>query len=222
MPRRCCRRCVKTVNPENSAFFRDCRPLPREFFDAPPERVARALLGKILVRKSHGSLLAGRIVETEAYLGKDDPAAHAASGRTSRNFVLFGPPGRAYVYSIYGMHYCLNVSCLPEGTAGCVLLRAVEPIAGLLEMRCNRDLDEDAPVRRIASGPGKICQAFGITRATDNDCDLTNSRSSLRICDKGFSCGEISVTTRIGIRKATDLPLRFFLARNKCVSADGR
>lgn len=219
MPRKCYRHCVKTVSPENNALLRDCRPLSREFFNAPPEQVARALLGKVLVRKSRGTFLSGRIVETEAYLGEHDPAAHAASGRTSRNFVLFGPPGHAYVYSIYGLHYCLNVSCLPEGTAGCVLLRAVDPLMGMRQMRRNRKLSDLAPVAKIASGPGKLCQAFGVTRAADNDRDLILRNSPLCICDDGFQCGEISATPRIGIRKAADLPLRFFLATNRCVSA---
>ncbi|MEO6966372.1 MAG: DNA-3-methyladenine glycosylase, partial [Acidobacteriaceae bacterium] len=145
------------------------RQLPRSFFDMPPERVARALLGKILVRHSAGQQqMAGRIVETEAYLGEQDPAAHAASGRTARNAVLFGPPGHAYVYHIYGIHQCLNVSCLPDGTPGCVLLRALEPLEVVGGMRRNRGLDISAGIQQIASGPGKLCQALGVTRAVEN------------------------------------------------------
>jgi DNA-3-methyladenine glycosylase len=198
------------------------RPLARNFFDAPPEQVARALLGKILVRRGTGQQLAARIVETEAYLGEQDPAAHAASGRTVRNAVLYGPPGHAYVYSIYGLHYCVNVSCLPDGVPGCVLLRALEPLEGIDEMRRNRKLDASAGLHQFASGPGKLCQAFGITRAADNDCDLIRADSSLGLVDDGFQCGKIRVTPRIGIRKAADLPLRFFLAGHACVSAGGR
>src|SRR5271157_3142687 len=104
------------------------------FFNRDPRRVARALLGKLLVRKTPRGTLAGRIVETEAYLGKGDAAAHAAAGRTARNAVLFGPPGHAYVYFIYGNHYCLNASCLPDGVPGGVLFRALEPVAGTEEM----------------------------------------------------------------------------------------
>ena len=200
----------------------DWRQLARSFFDAPPEQVARALLGKILVRRNGGERLAGRIVETEAYLGEHDPAAHAASGRTARNAVLYGPPGHAYVYRIYGLHYCINVSCLPEGIPGCVLLRALEPLEGMDAMRRNRGLSASAAIRQLASGPGKLCQAFGITRAADNDLDLTGADSSLGFVEDGFQSGDIRVTPRIGIRKATDLPLRFFLAGHACVSAAGR
>src|SRR5487761_723589 len=115
------------------------KPLPASFFNRNPSVVARSLLGKVLLR--HGrSLRVGRIVETEAYLGAGDAAAHAAAGETERNAVLFGPPGRAYVYLSYGLHYCLNVSCLPAGDAGCVLLRAVEPLAGIAAMARARGL----------------------------------------------------------------------------------
>src|SRR5438874_4845599 len=111
------------------------RPLPRDFFARKPRQVARELLGKVLVRRDeHGSTLSARIVEVEAYLGERDPAAHAASGQTLRNAVIFGPAGHAYVYFIYGNHYCLNVSCEREGRAGCVLFRAVEPLYGMDEM----------------------------------------------------------------------------------------
>ena len=203
------------------AGARKRRPLAPSFFNTPPEQVARALLGKILVRRTGGPL-AGRIVETEAYLGERDPAAHAASGRTARNAVLYGPPGHAYVYSIYGLHYCFNVSCLPEGVPGCVLLRALEPLEGAAEMRRQRGLSESADLHRLASGPGKLCQAFGITRTTDNGINLTSVESLLGLVEDGFLCGEIRATTRIGIRKAADLPLRFFLAGHDCVSGRRR
>ena len=193
-------------------------PLARSFFDVPPEQVARLLLGKILVRRSRCGPLAGRIVETEAYLGERDPAAHAASGRTARNAVLYGLPGHAYVYSIYGLHYCFNVSCLPEGVPGCVLLRALEPLEGVAEMRRHRGLSESAHLHRLTSGPGKLCQALGITRAEDNGRDMTRADGRLGLVEDDFQCGEIRVTPRIGIRKAVDLPLRFFLAGHTCVS----
>src|SRR5215468_7890651 len=109
-------------------------PLPRSFFARDPRQVAPQLLGKILIRDSGNTQLAARIVEVEAYLGTDDPAAHSAAGRTLRNAVLFGPPGHAYIYFIYGNHYCLNVSCEPEGKAGGILFRAVEPLTGIEEM----------------------------------------------------------------------------------------
>src|ERR1700751_6151114 len=118
---------VRSQNAEvNSAL-----PLTSAFFDRDPRAVARSLLGKLLIRKSGGKILAGRIVETEAYLGEGDLAAHSAAGKTDRNSVLFGPPGYAYVYFIYGNHYCLNASCLPDGVAGGVLFRAMEPVAGI-------------------------------------------------------------------------------------------
>lgn len=196
--------------------------MARSFFDAPPEQVAQALLGKILVRRGTGGPLAGRIVETEAYLGEHDPAAHAASGRTARNAVLYGPPGHAYVYSIYGLHYCINVSCLPEGVPGCVLLRALEPLEGIPEMRRNRGLNASAGLHQLASGPGKLCQALEITRAADNGLDLAISSSALGFVEDGFLCGEIRATPRIGIRKAVDMPLRFFLSGSACVSGGGR
>jgi DNA-3-methyladenine glycosylase len=194
------------------------RPLPRDFFDGPPEQVSRLLLGKILVRRGGDCLLAGRIVETEAYLGEHDAAAHAASGKTARNAVLFGPPGYAYIYNIYGLHACLNVSCLPDGDPGGVLFRALEPLLGLPQMRRNRGLNESAGVHQLTSGPGKLCQALGITREEDNGLDLTRADGRLCLMEDDFECGEIRVTPRIGISKAADWPLRFFLAGNTCVS----
>jgi DNA-3-methyladenine glycosylase len=210
---------VQAGSPVDSTTW---RPLLRSFFDAAPEQVARLLLGKILVRRGAGGDLAGRIVETEAYLGEHDAAAHAASGRTARNAVLYGPPGHAYVYNIYGLHACLNVSCLPEGDPGGVLFRALEPLQGIAEMRRNRGLNESAGIHQLTSGPGKLCQAFGITRAVDNGLDLTRADSRLGLVEDSFQSGEIRVTPRIGIRKAADWPLRFFLAGHSCVSARGR
>jgi DNA-3-methyladenine glycosylase len=194
------------------------RPLPRDFFNAPPEQVSRSLLGKILVRRGRDGVLAGRIVETEAYLGEHDAAAHAASGKTARNAVLYGPPGYAYIYNIYGLHACLNVSCLPDGDPGGVLFRALEPLLGIPEMRRNRGLSESAGIHALTSGPGKLCQALGITRKQDNGLDLTRADGPLSLVSDDFRCGEIRVTPRIGITKAADWPLRFFLGGNACVS----
>ena len=116
--------------------------LPRSFYDRDPRLVGPDLLGKVLVRRQGRKLLTGRIVEVEAYLGADDPAAHASIGKTARNAVLFGPPGRAYIYFIYGNHYCLNVSCLPDGTPGGILFRALEPLHGIEEMFSLRGIVE--------------------------------------------------------------------------------
>jgi len=194
--------------------------LPPEFFDRDPQLVSREILGKLLVRRQPGKLLAGRIVEVEAYLGEDDPAAHAAAGRTLRNSVLFGPPGRAYVYFIYGNHYCLNVSCLPEGVPGCVLIRALEPVIGVDEMARARGitLQASADLKKLTSGPGRLAEAFGITRARDNGNDLTSMVSDLRIVDDGYRPARVLTTARIGITKAAERPLRFLVSENRFVS----
>jgi DNA-3-methyladenine glycosylase len=167
-----------------------------------------------------GTLLAGRIVEVEAYLGENDPAAHAAAGNTNRTSVLFGPPGHAYVYFIYGNHYCLNVSCQREGKAGCVLFRALEPLVGLEEMAHVRGMVVHGPrdTPKLTSGPGRLAEAFGITRSRDNGCDLTSSDSSLWIGDDGSPRERIGITPRIGITKAADQPLRYLLAGNAFIS----
>jgi DNA-3-methyladenine glycosylase len=156
----------------------------------------------------------------EAYLGKNDPASHAAAGNTARTSVLFGPPGHAYVYFIYGNHYCLNVSCEPEGKAGGVLFRALEPLLGIDEMARARDIQLHAPrdLVRLTSGPGRLAEAFGITRARDNGGDLTSPTSGLWIGEDGFAARNIRTTPRIGITRAADRPLRFILAGNAFVS----
>jgi DNA-3-methyladenine glycosylase len=202
------------------------RPLVREFYARDPRRVARELLGKVLVRQSDArrsdasSLLTARIVEVEAYLGEKDPAAHSAAGQTLRNAVLFGPPGFAYVYFIYGNHYCLNVSCEPDGKAGGVLFRALEPISGIEEMSRARGIDVHGPadLPKLTSGPGRLSEAFGITRLRDNGCDLTSDAGSLWIGDDGYRARGILTTPRIGITKAVDDPLRYLLAGNRFVS----
>ena len=196
-------------------------PLPRSFFARDARRVARELLGKLLIRKRGKKRLAGRIVEVEAYLGESDPAAHAASGITPRNRVLFGPPGHAYVYFIYGQYFCLNVSCQPEGQAGCVLIRALEPLAGLEQMARARGLrakDGKITSRKLTSGPSRLCQALGVTRARDNDADLTSSRSGLWIADDGFRPRRIQRTPRIGIKQAAHRRLRYLIAGDSFAS----
>jgi DNA-3-methyladenine glycosylase len=196
------------------------RLLARPFLSRNPSRVARELLGKVLIRNVQNQFLAARIVEVEAYLGENDPAAHAAAGNTARTSVLFGPPGHAYVYFIYGNHYCLNVSCEREGKAGSVLFRALEPLLGIAEMALAREITLRAPrdLPRLTSGPGRLAEAFGITRARDNGCDLTSPRSGLWIGEDDFRTSAIQITPRIGISKATDQPLRYILAGNAFVS----
>src|SRR3954454_22760269 len=159
--------------------------LSRDFYDRDPRLVGRDLLGKILVRRNGRRLLTGRIVEVEAYLGAEDAAAHASIGKTPRNAVLFGRPGLAYVYFIYGVHYCLNVSCLPDGMPGGILFRAVEPMQGIDAMFKLRGIDESSDLRSLTRGPGRLAAAFGITRERDNAKDLTVSRSDLYIADDG-------------------------------------
>jgi DNA-3-methyladenine glycosylase len=176
--------------------------------------VARALLGKVLVRGA----ASGRIVETEAYLGLRDPAAHACRGVTPRTRVLFGAPGHAYVYLIYGMYECLNLVAEPEGSPGCVLIRALEPLTGLDTMRRRRTAarrDQD-----LANGPGKLTRAMGITRR-DNGRDVTLENFCVRE-PAGEEAFELGVSPRIGIREAVDWPLRFFIAGNSYVSGASR
>ncbi len=215
------------------------RLLKRGFFEAAPEHVAPRLLGKVLVHKTRGGLMAGRIVEVEAYLGPhrkpDDPAAHSYRGLTSRNAVLFGPAGHAYVYAIYGRYFCMNISCEREGRAGCVLLRALEPVAGLEQMARNRGLPpfsfatanekgwgnpkiEPPTARELTSGPGRLCQAMDLKRERHNGIDLLDAGSPLQVLDDGTRVERVLVTRRIGIRNAVELPLRFAIPGNACVS----
>jgi len=196
--------------------------LPPQFFNRDPRRVSRDLLGKVLVRRHGRELLAGRIVEVEAYLGTGDPAAHAAAGRTVRNDVLFGPPGHAYVYFIYGNHYCLNVSCLPDGVPGCVLIRGLEPVGGIEEMAHARgvSLQRAADLRKLSSGPGRLAEALHITRERDNGKNLTSADSDLWIADDGYRVRRVLITKRVGIRKAAEMRLRYVIAGNEFVSQE--
>lgn len=206
---------------KNSANFSKLKPLSREFYDRDPRKVARDLLGKLLIRKEkRGKLLVGRIVEVEAYLGMKDPASHSFRGETVRNAIMFGPPGFAYVYFIYGNHYCLNVSCQPPGISGAVLFRALQPIEGIEDMAKARHLEMPSAkhLRLLTSGPGRMAEAFGVTRQRDNGKDFTSSKSDLVIAEDDFRVGRILVTKRIGITKAADRRLRYVIAGNEFVS----
>lgn len=183
--------------------------LARAFYARDTVTVARELLGKLLVHND----AAGIVVETEAYLGGDDLAAHSAAGVTPRTGVIFGPPGHAYVYLSYGMHECLNIVADVEGTPGCVLIRALEPVRGLERMRERRPKAKSD--RDLASGPGKLTRALAITRA-HNRADVT--KGALRIEDTGTPPPVIETTPRIGISKCADWPLRFLIAGNRFVS----
>lgn len=203
------------------------RVLPQTFYARDPRLVARELLGKVLVRtlsnRAGAQRLSGRIVEVEVYLDKGDLAAHSAAGKTARNEVLFGPPGHAYVYFIYGVHYCLNFSCLPEGQAGCVLLRSLEPLEGIHAMAKARGVRRErlhsaSGLKLLTSGPGRVCEALSITRERLNGQKLYREKSSLKIVDDGRKQSEIRESARIGITKSSDMPLRYFLAGNVFVS----
>lgn len=184
--------------------------MPRSFYDRPTIEVGRELLGKILV---HGRT-AGMIVETEAYLGGDDLASHSARGITNRTRVIFGPPGHAYVYFIYGMHECLNIVAEAEGKPGCVLIRAAEPLVGIEIMKKRRPAARS--VEKLASGPGNLTRVFGITRA-ENGADLTRGALVVRRWAEEPKF-KIQVTPRIGIRQCAEWPLRFTVAGNPAVS----
>jgi DNA-3-methyladenine glycosylase len=195
------------------------RPLGRSFYLQPTLRVARTLLGKVLVHDTREGRAAGRIVEVEAYRGPRDRAAHTAGGRrTPRNETMWGPAGHAYVYFIYGMHYCVNVTTQPPGMPEAVLLRALEPLEGIDLMRARRGLPE-GPVWKLCRGPGALCRAMGLTRAQDG-ADLVHSR--LRIVDAApMPASRIARTARIGVAYAgTDAlrPWRFLVRGSVAVS----
>jgi DNA-3-methyladenine glycosylase len=193
--------------------------LPRAFYEQPTVDVARALLGKYLVRKHTQGTTAGRIVETEAYVGPEDKACHAARGRTARTEVMFGPAGHAYVYFIYGFHYMLNIVTEPADFPAAVLIRALEPITGTALMKKRRGVDQP---RSLASGPGKLCQAFAIDRTLNGE-DLCGE--ILYIEDSAENAPEIVATPRIGVDYAGKWkrkPWRFLIRKNGFVSRPQR
>lgn len=198
--------------------------LDREFYSRDTITVAKELLGKILVHKVDGHILKGRIVETEAYLGVEDKAAHSYGGRrTKRVETMYGPAGRAYVYIIYGMYHCLNMITEKEGVPEGVLIRGVEPLEGLDQMalyRYGRAYGELNNYQRknLTNGPGKLCMAFNIDRSLDKE-DLCGDR--LFVEEDGFDKFNIVETTRIGIDYAEEAifyPYRFYIEGNPYVS----
>ncbi len=190
--------------------------LSAEFYSRPTPDIARNLLGKVLVHHTQHGVTAGRIVETEAYLFHGDPACHAARGRTRRNEAMFGSPGTAYVYLIYGMYHCINVVTAPEGEGEAVLIRALEPMQGLPLMAMRRGCEN---IKMLTSGPGKLCRAMGID-LQQNGADL--SKGLLYLADDGFQPGGIITSGRIGISVGAELPLRFYLDENLFVSRKGK
>jgi DNA-3-methyladenine glycosylase len=189
------------------------RPLSRKFFQRSSVSVARDLIGCYF---AHGSLVA-RIVETEAYLGDGtDPASHAHGGETGRNRVMFGPPGRIYVYRSYGIHHCVNVVC-GDRPPQAVLLRAAEPVEGTTVMRANRGIGRDTPDNAILRGPGNLCKAMGITLEHNGETLLAGT-FSIHEPAKTDQPFEVGVSSRIGISKAVEHPYRFFILDNVHVS----
>ena len=198
------------------------RPLPPSFYQRPTEDVARDLLGRDLWRRLPGGEIAGgRIVEAEAYFGPDDPASHAYR-RTLRSEIMYGPAGIAYIYFTYGMHYCLNVVCEPEGTAGAVLIRALEPRRGLAAMAARRGavaIDGRGRPRSeaICSGPGKLTQALAIDHCL-NGAPLQGPEIWLATDEEPVPDVLMDVTPRIGIRRGRDRLARFIVRDNPCLS----
>ncbi len=188
------------------------KKLPRSFYDRPTLEVGEELLGKFIVYTGGLGLVSARIVEVEAYIGEDDPACHAAPGPTKRNQPLYGRPGMAYIYFIYGMYYCLNVVTERKGFPAAILMRAAEPEDGLAIIRKN---GRDSQPGRLLSGPGKLCRGFGLTLA-QNGVDLIGS--VLYLEDRGVAPGKIERSPRIGIRKGLDRNWRFYDAESPAVS----
>jgi DNA-3-methyladenine glycosylase len=188
--------------------------LPAAFYDRPTEQVARDLLGAVLEHRHADGTAAGRIVETEAYLGPDDPACHAVAGLTARTRHLHGPPGRAYIYFIYGTYWCLNAVTREEGHGSAVLVRALEPLRGVEHMRRRRPR-----VRRdrdLTNGPGKLCLALAIDGSLDG---VPLDRPPLRILSGDpISDADVEVTPRIGITRAAEWPLRWIVRGNEFVT----
>ena len=189
------------------------RPLPRRFYRRDPRVVAPELLNKVLACGGRS----GRIVEVEAYCGGEDPGSHAYRGRTARNATMFGPPGHLYVYFSYGVHWCANMVCGPDGVGVAVLLRALAPVRGVEEMRVARG----SAVRRdrdLCSGPGKLCQALGITRAHDG-ADLVTGDRAVTIVDDGVPPPDApAVALRVGLTAGADFPWRWYVPGDPHVS----
>ncbi|MCC6585618.1 MAG: DNA-3-methyladenine glycosylase [Bryobacterales bacterium] len=190
------------------------RILARDFYNRDTITVARELLGHVLHHETATGPRAGRIVEVEAYLGLNDLAAHASRGLTPRTKVLFGPPGHAYVYLIYGVYECLNLVAEPDGTAGCVLIRALEPVTGIEAMRQDRPAARQ--LRELCGGPGRLTIALGISRR-HNGLDVTRGELTVRQWPEPWNT-EVVASPRVGITQCADWPLRFSVAHSPFVS----
>jgi len=211
-------RVVRTVRPVRNVPV--VRVLPHSFYARPTLKVAEDLLGKVLVHRMRQGTTSGVIVETEAYIGEDDPACHASFGRTERSDPLFGPPGFAYVYLNYGVHYLMNAVTEADGYPGAVLIRALQPLDGIGLMKKRRAPDgRTIDEHNLCRGPGNLTKALGIT-IEHNRLDLTSS--TLTIEDRGISVGEIATGPRIGIRVAVERPWRYWVEGHRSVSAHRR
>jgi DNA-3-methyladenine glycosylase len=210
---------IRPLSIQNNRDLSRWRALPREFYLPSAKTVARRLLGHWLVRRTPEGFAGGPIVETEAYI-KDDPGCHAFVGLTNRNRVMFGKPGLAYIYLIYGFYHCFNTVCRPEGEAEAVLVRAIEPHFGFDWMRENRPVEK---LTQLTSGPGKICVALKIDRSLDGS-DLCDAASDVFVAENPEArrfrrqLGPMVTPTRIGLTLAADWPLRFYLAKSPHVS----
>ncbi len=199
------------------------RPLPRDFYKPSARVVASRLLGHWLIRKTPHGFAGGRIIETEAYV-KNDPACHAYVGLTNRNRVMWGAPGHAYVYLIYGFYFCFNTVCRPHGDAEAVLVRAVDVVFGHNWMQMNRPVANET---QLTSGPGKLCVALKIDRSLDG-ADLCDANSEIFVAEnpgvRSFrrKMGPRITTTRIGLTQAADWPLRYYLEKSAFVSKRAR
>jgi DNA-3-methyladenine glycosylase len=186
--------------------------LSRDFFRQPTLEVAPALLGRTFVSTKNGKRMSGRIVEVEAYIGEDDPASHARFGPTGRNSIMYGDGGHIYVYFIYGMYHMLNFVTEPKGTPAAVLIRALEPLEGIPDMVRNRGTDS---IRSLCSGPGKLCDAFGVTL---EDTGKSLSGREYFVLEESLAGGKIASGPRIGIGQGHDLMWRFYDSESKFVS----
>jgi len=188
------------------------RPLGREFYTRSTLVVAEELLGKCLVRQLGNARLVGRIVETEAYVGEDDPACHARFGRTDRNSIMYGQGGFSYIYFIYGMHNMFNIVTEREEFPAAVLVRALEPLEGIVTMQRLRETDV---VRNLTNGPGRLCQAFALD-TSHSGIDLTEGDIYVSFCERAKD--DVAVSSRIGIKQGTERKWRFYIEGNPFVS----
>jgi DNA-3-methyladenine glycosylase len=211
------KRVIGALNGESNSFAQAMgmkpRILPRKFYARGTVKVAKDLLGKHLVRVQGRNRMEGKIVEVEAYRGLDDPASHAFRGPTPRNAPMFGKPGHAYIYFTYGNHYCLNITTQDVGTPGAVLIRAMQPLEGLAEMR---RLRPNMPDSNLTNGPGKLTKALGIDKSL-NEVDMTK-RGILFVTESDEAIFDVAKSARVGISKGRDRLWRFYVAGNSYVS----